>query len=380
MERCLQMRRFVRNVAAFFLPFFLIAFAFSPLFFAIINTGEFDSIEENIRKQRKDSNRLMGLGYNEQTAYYKLLNVNEYQPEIFSLGTSRVMQFKGACLFDFYNCGGAVSGNYDEYKNFLSNLTYRPKCIIVGLDAWVFNDAWNKTIQVYDEYQEIGEVNRTWGALFKAVIDDWLTKKWTCSDLNNYPQNIGFNGRVKDEGFMNDGSYYYGERYRFPSSSPDYAFADTLNRISNGNSRFEWGENIDSDTIVQLNELLSYCKHENINVIGFLAPFAPSIFNVMQQSGHYEYLEKIAPTCMQLFEKYNFEFYDYMDGASLGLTDQYFIDGFHGSEIVYAHILQDMAEHNSEIKKYFNSERTRELLENAYSEILFEAPEHRTGQ
>lgn len=369
------MAKFVRNIVLFLLPLLLIVLATIPLYFLAKGTGETDPIEKSAEEQRNNHNSIIGLGYNEQTAYYKLLNANYYEAPIISLGTSRVMQFKeGFFSSQFYNCGGAVAGNYNEYRNFIENLAYTPEMILVGLDAWVFNDAWNAGCAEYNTLQEIKEVDRGMIPLMKAIVKDWISKKWSAEELNMYPGNIGFNGRVKDNGFMYDGSYYYGDLYRDPTSSADYKFIDTKNRISNGVSRFEWGRDIDEDTLIQLESLLSYCKEHDITVIGFLAPFAPSIYSIMEDSGNYNYLNEIAPACNKIFSKYGYEFYDYMDGAILEVTDEYFVDGFHGSEIVYGRIIEKMIENDSDIKQYADLDNIKYLIENAYSEYVFDDP------
>lgn len=369
------MIKFVRNIVLFLLPLLVLLVAAVPFYFLAKGTGEFDSIAVSAEAQRKNPNCIIGLGYNEQTAYYKLLNANYYKAPVISLGSSRVMQFKKEFFsIEFYNCGGAVGGNYNEYRNFLENLEYTPETVIVGLDAWVFNDAWNIVCVEYKNFQYIKEVDRGTIPLMKAIVEDWISKKWTNDDLNQYPGNIGFNGRVKNSGFMYDGSYYYGDLYQDPTSSGDYEFSDTMNRISNGMLRFEWGEHIDDDTLNQLDNLLSYCKEQNINVIGFLAPFAPSIYDVMEESGNYHYLYEIAPACNKIFDKYDYAFYNYIDGDSIDMTDEYFIDGFHGSEIVYGHILKNMVDNGSGIEKYVDLSQIDMLIENAYSGYVFADP------
>ncbi len=369
------MVKFVRNIVLFILPLLLLVVGTIPVYFLARGTGEFDSIDVSTKVQRANHNCLVGLGYNEQTPYYKLLNANYSHAPILSIGTSRVMQFKKAFFSsEFYNCGGAVGGNYNEYKNFLENLDYNPETVIVGLDAWVFNDAWNVNCVEYESFQKIAEVERGTIPIMKSILWDWFTNKWKTEDLNLYPGNIGFNGRVKDSGYMYDGSYYSGDLYRDPSSSADFEFADTYNRISKGVSRFEWGDHIDEDTIRQLESLLSYCSDRNIQVIGFLAPFAPSVYDIMNESGKYGYLDEIKPACMGLFDKYGFEFYDYMDGGKLDLTDDCFLDGFHGSEIVYGSIIIDMVNHNSSLEKYVDINHINELLKHAYSGYAFKNP------
>ena len=208
----------------------------------------------------------------------------------------------------------------------------------------------------------------------KSILTDWILKKWTVADLNLYPGNIGFNGRVKDSGFMYDGSYYDGGLYREPALSGDYEFSNTENRIVYGKNRFEWGDHIDDDTLNQLENLLSYCREHGIKVIGFLAPFAPHIYDMMRQSGNYNYLNEIEVACCNLFNLYNFEFYNYMDGESLEVTDDCFLDGFHGSELVYGRILEKMVMDGSDIKQNVDLGQIHSLIQNAYSGYTFENP------
>ncbi len=369
------MFRFLKNILLFILPLVLMISPSIPIYFMAKETGEFNAIADNAEKQRGNHDCLLGLGYNEQTAYYKLLNTNFYQTPVISLGTSRVMQFKDVFFSsEFYNCGGAVGGNYNQYRNYLENLCYTPEIVLLGIDTWVFNDAWNSDCVEYESFQEIRELDRGTITLMKSIFKDWLLGKWDQSDLSNYPVNIGFNGRVKDNGFMYDGSYYYGDLYRDPASSADYEFADTKRRINKGVERFEWGEHIDDDTLRQLENLLSYCGDNGIELVGFLTPYAPSIYDMMEDSGKYEYLDEIVPACTMLFKKYGFEFYDYMDGEKLDLSDDYYPDGFHGSEIVYGRILTDMVSKESVVADYVDKKRIDELISKAYSGYVIENP------
>ena len=61
-----------------------------------------------------------------------------------------------------------------------------------------------------------------------------------------------------------------------------------------------------------------------------------------------------------------------MCGDVLGTDDSYYIDGFHGSEVVYANIIKDMLNHHSSIGEYINEDALDDLLENPYSNLLLE--------
>ena len=369
------MKRFIKNIFLFFIPVILFCSAMIPFYLVAVNCGEFKDIEENVEAQRKNHDMLIGLGYNEQTTYYKLINANYFKADVIALGTSRVMQFKKVFFkSSFYNCGGAVGGNYKEYVNFLKNLTYKPEVILLGLDQWVFNRAWNRSCKDYIQFKKIEKDNRNKGFMLIRIVKDWTKKKWRFADLKLYPVNIGFNGRIKDAGFMYDGSYYYGNVYRTPQNQEDYQFKDTFTRIEMGKSRFEWGNHIDADTLAQLKNLLDYCSEKGIRVIGLLPPFAPSVYNKMIRSGNYGYFSEIGPACQKLFSTYNFEIYDFADSNCLMVTDDFFLDGFHGSEVVYGKILQDLTRQESIISKYIDESMADKILNNAYDGLTFYNP------
>lgn len=371
------MKKFVIRLFVFIIPYIIWGVIFLSFMRVGYIAGEFRDIDLLIQEQRKDHSIFIGMGYNAQTIYYKLTNANYYQPDVISLGTSRVMQFKNEYFSaGFYNCGGAVGGNYDEYLNFLKNLKYHPKLIILGLDQWVFNDSWNQSCDIYSDYTDITLIDRNKIVMTDAIIRDWIAGKWTLNEINNYSMNYGFNGRVKDNGFQWDGSYYYGNFYRAPEVQEDYLFADTFKRIDGGYGRFDWGEHIDNETLEYLENFLRYCRSNDIEVIGFVPPFAPSVYNRMVESGKYGYLFEIDPVCEKLFGEYGYEYYSYMGGAALGADDSYFIDGFHGGEVMYAYIIKDMLGHNSNIRQYINEDKLNDLLAGCYSNLLLEELMH----
>ena len=90
-------------------------------------------------------------------------------------------------------------------------------------------------------------------------------------------------------------------------------------------------------------------------------------------------MTEIMPACTELFEKYQYEIYDYADGAALGVTDAYFVDGFHGSEVTYAYLLKDMAAKNQSVRDAVDLKKMGELICGRYSEKVFFDPDERHG-
>ena len=367
------MKKFIKNVVLFITPFLL----FSPilLWFVYIGyrTGELKDADEVILEQRENDSTLLGLAYNEQNAYYKISNANYYQADVIAVGTSRVMQIRNDYFTtSFYNCGGGANENFDSYLNFIKNLEYKPQVIILGLDCWVFNDNWNRGLMHYEDYRAIEKTKRSKLSLVKALISDWNAKKWSRDTLSFFPNNIGINGIVKNNGFRNDCSYCYGDTYLHPESQPDYQFMDTIERINNGVSRFEYGDHIDSETIKLLDNLLAYCEGSGIYVVGFTAPLAPGIYERMEHSGNYGYLDEIVPECNRIFSEHGFGLYDYLDGESLGYGDEYYVDGFHGGDIVYAEIVKRIAEHVTEVAFCVDYDLLLEIVKNNEDFLVFD--------
>lgn len=189
------MKKFLCQLLLFLIPFYFVGLLIGGVYYVGCATGEFDDFDRLIEAQRQDHDVFIGMGYNEQTAYYKLKNANYYQADVIALGTSRVMQFKDDYFnASFYNCGGAVSCNYDEYLNFVKNLNYTPEIIILGLDQWVFNDEWNRSCTAYENYKPIELIDRDIVAMEWNMIKDFVHHKWDFYSIRKYPMNYGFNG------------------------------------------------------------------------------------------------------------------------------------------------------------------------------------------
>ena len=371
------MKRFLCRFFVFLIPFICFGSIAAPFFFIGIQTGELQSFDKLMEKQRDDHSIFIGMGYNEQTGYYKLKNANFYQAEVIVLGTSRVMQFQANCFSgSFYNCGGGVGENYDEYLNFLKNLDYTPNVILLGLDAWTFNNAWNKSCPLIDKYKPVMLIERNKLSIIWNIMVDFVNHKWNWNSIRQYRMNYGFNGRVRDAGFRWDGSYYYGIDYQELDLQNDFRFQDVFERISSGVQRFEWGDHVDTETYGYLVELLEYCKANRIEVVGIAPPFAPIVYDKMIASGKYKYLSEISPMCNELFAKYGYEYFDYMDGSILEVDDTYFIDGFHGGEVVYACILHDMIEKDSSISRYIDIGKLVTVIEKCDSSLLLDNSGH----
>lgn len=361
-----------------FLPFMLI-FAY-PLW-VIVVSGEAVSLEQVVHIEEGSSFRrgYYGLAFFNVNAYYKLLKTQFRKPEILVLGTSRVLQFRRNFFLphtSFYNAGHGVK-YLGEYQSFLELLSphQKPKLLIINLDQWQFNPNWQANIfRTYKthSYEEDNKDSRSFlNLLFRNTRKIYLYS-FQGIIRNNilwhnffHQDSIGLAGIIGKQGFREDGSLRHGF---FISGRKEHQRL-TLLFIKNADAKdmFTYGKRIDLKRLVILRELLEYCQQNKIHVIGFLPPFSPDGFNIIQKKGkEYAYMSKIYPAIAPIFAEYGFTLADFADPASLDTksSDDEFIDGFHGSEKTYLQILIQLAKRDEYLAKYVNLNFLENLLQN----------------
>lgn len=364
------MRKFLKKGLLFSIP--LIILIVPPVFVLLISSENFKDIDGVIKN---DDKYIIGYAYNEENYnYLKWKTLTRQEPfETVALGSSRVLQFRRQMFTStFYNAGYTIS-SINDFLPFLESIPKEnyPKYLIIGLDQWMFNDA-------YDNLSESPDID-LWAtsfkktpttAIIKNVWKDLFNKKYGINTLVEQDpiMHIGLNAKVNNTGFRNDGSMYYGQQIQRllnnDSLANDYHFNNTKNRINKGIIRFQYGSEVNNKALLKLDELLSFCKEHNIFVIGFLPPFADEIYEMGMSSGNYKLWPKIPLMCLPIFEKYNFEFYDFSNMALCNSDDTEAIDGFHGGESTYLRLLIKILKNNSVLNRVSSIEKLNTDLNN----------------
>jgi hypothetical protein len=370
------MKKFCLKIAVFILPLFL--FLVPPIYI-LYHTGEnFNDLDATLKSNRKS---IIGYSYNEKNYRYlkwkKLMTHKRF--EVIALGSSRVLQFREN-MFEtsFYNAGYTISGVAD-FIPFLKTIPKEkhPKYLIIGLDQWMFNKNWDaiKTIKDASFWTEAFSKNPD----TKTILTTWqdlLASKYNFNITNhkNEIQLIGLNACVNNLGFRNDGSMDYGngikKKIAKDPTANDYNFNDTFSRIEEGRIQFKYGNHINPKALSELEKLLNYCKINQIHVVGFFSPFADAVNKKMNDSKKFQYKDKLYESCSPLFKKYSFELYDYSNLKSVKSNDNEVIDGFHGSENIYAKILLDMLNSGSRLNEVSNIKKLTIDLKNPINRYL----------
>ena len=359
------MRKFIINFLVFAAPFFILVL---PPVYVLKSSGEnFRNIDNVILSNNK---YLIGYAYNESNYRYikwkKLFSGDKHT--VVAIGSSRVLQFRsGMFNADFFNAGYAIRG-INEFVPFLSSIPEkkRPNYLIIGLDQWMFNRAWDNL--------ESKPGPHTWSHSFskypdfvtiKSVWYDLLSKKYDLANLSGRigDDRIGLSAKVNGLGFRNDGSIYYGDRIRRLLSDyqreTEINNASTYDRIREGNDRYSYCDSVNPGALEQLNQLLLFCREKQIKVIGFLPPFSDKVNGILERSGHYKYLSSIYPKAINIFNRNGFELYDFTCLKYCNSNDNETVDGAHGGELTYLRILIKMLEANSVLNQVADLKQLR---------------------
>ena len=375
------MKKMIFNLLIFVFPLLLLL---GPNYYVLFSSKEnFHNIDGTIHNF-ENQKYLIGYLYNEDNyRYIKYKALSEKKATVVALGSSRVLPFRKEMFeADFYNAGFAVD-NVRDFQGFLSCIPEKnlPDYLILGLDQWMFNDAWNDATErtpkphwTKNNSFDAGKGVKKTENLYPDLFTGQLSLSMQTNAAPSGVERIGLNALLHSTGFRNDGSAYYGELIQKlmekDTSISDYNFRNTFRRINNGNERFQFGNQVSEKALTVLNQLLVFCKSNKIQVIGFIPPFADAVYTKMKNSGNYEYMEKLYPALKPIFNRHDFEIYGYDDVSSVGSSDLQTTDGFHGGENTYVRIMIDMLRNKSSLNKVSKLEKLEKDLNTAVSNYV----------
>lgn len=331
----------------------------------LTNDGtDFDKIIEMQRNNEKET--IIGMGYGEvNNEYLKMTNVNYYKPEIITIGASVCMQYKDFFFnTSFYNTGRS-SYLFSQYSNFLSHINddALPKIIILDLSHRNFNR------EEIDEQYPIIKTDYSVVESLKFNKINPLRLMLNCSHYMTVCDNrLGSAALFQDSGFLQDGSYYYGNVYK------DYGKNIEDIKISVDNEDFVWlteSPDIDPSALESLDRFLSLCDEKDIFVIGSIPPIAVSVLPYIEnhKDDTCRYVYQIYPEAKKIFDKYGYEIYDYTDLRSFEIDDSYFVNWIHGGEVSFLRMVIDMDERGSILNEYTDLSYLKTLYENRFSNL-----------
>ncbi len=312
----------------------------------------------------------------ERRFQYKVMSINFRQPDIIAVGSSRVLQMRSE-LFNrdpdkFYNAGnqglilsevtGIIHAIHDEAM---------PKILLLEMDQyWFVHGTESLTNNVVDMSRSedslldiLPQTKSFWAEVIKDSIP--INQILQRQDALKFIPTLGLFTINGGTGYRPDGTRP-SDKLSFDSQLIDEKIERSFETIENGKKMYRQSEVIDTIALQELQGILDYLHSKDVLVIGYMPPFAPTIYQQLMDSGQYEYMLQFEPTLTPLFEQYGFAFFDFTDPAKTGTQDRDTWDGWHPSEkitsLIYLHIAEQMPDVFAE---YTDISALRDILSQA---------------
>ncbi len=303
---------------------------------------------------------LYGASYSNTYSLYKYSVLTERKADVLAVGDSRVLQFKSEFFNDkkdFYNAG-MLFVTARACLTSLQNMPPEalPKVLIYGIDQSVLTKAncYNSPFDVPEFMRD--EQYATPASMLKAMSIDIGKGKYSLLDILVPFSKIGITAKTDKSGFMQDGSYYYGKIYNSGDTAAKRVAKD-LDRIKEGKDWFAGDTEIYQDSIEVFGQIADFCNEKGIKLIAFMPPFSPSGYKAYRSRSDTKFIDDIDTKVAPVFTSRGAEFYNFTDPSVLSLTDEEFIDAFHGSDVAYLRILQAMLKDGSYLNEYVSADK-----------------------
>ncbi len=333
----------------------------------LASVGEQYAIDEIVRKQHeqfKNNNTcLYDSALNNISDIYKLEIYKYVRPDILVLGSSRVLQFRPNMFsVPMVNAGGGMGSVAQGYQFLTEALKeHRPKHIIMGVDFWWFNEEFDKVENIdfiLPQFSNsIYELNN-YLLPFKWLYDG----KINIRNLKEYSSNCHFGAIASErqDGYGPFGSYYYNSVVFGKNNSNDEGFKNTLRRIEEGNDRFQYGAKVSQGHYENFIKLMEMIKEEGLEVTIIFPPLASIVYEAMKNiENKYAYVWELEDMIINQYDGFSFH-----DSSLVSVSDCEFIDGFHGGDVVYARILNNLKSKRSELSQYINIDEVTQIENN----------------
>lgn len=256
----------------FLLPVFLIFFF--PFLLMLIG-GE---ILGPYTAPKNKHTEIFGLSYSYPVKYYKTKMTNILEPDILILGSSRSMQFNSSFFNTNYStyCAGGAINSVKNFEIFWERIEKKPKFLILTIDPWWFNKNYDNIKQNYYPIDYIKPENpaKIFFNQWRKVYKDFFERKLSIAYVTKSKNKYGYLAIMKNEGFVNDGTYQYSEEklargYHFEN---DNYYKDAVEN----DDRFKTCNSINVDALyVFENFLRNACKEIGCSNVFIVYPAMP---------------------------------------------------------------------------------------------------------
>lgn len=337
------------------------------------------AIERAVAAQSTGGFAIFGSGLSQDFVDYKLRLYAATKPAIIAIGSSRVMQFRGAWFREnFLNMGG-VAGNLAVLRSTIDALLAcaKPQAVIIGIDFWWFLPQWEADPGEYvpptsGSYNySLASLKKTWEWLFQGKISASELFKPILGIFGKgfRKDRFGIMAQQTSDGFGPDGSWYYTAEITGQKPAFDYKFHDTLQNIRLGIHAFyhaKPGQTVPAEAHLDtFAEIWCKLRSRGVQTFAFIPPISGTALASMRPED-YPHLYKLRDALLER----GIDVVDFSDPRTLGASDCEFVDGFHGGEVAYARVLRAMADRWPALLAYVNMEKLDAVIRDWHGHAL----------
>lgn len=345
-------RRLWRYLAVFVVPVLAAALVGAGLYTFLARSGETTGPISAAQRQAETGEKY-GAALVYRPFAFKLARYRQVRPEVLLVGSSRVMPFAGeAFSAPVYNGGGAAN-NLDQAIAFIDAAlaVHQPEAILLGLDYWWFNP--NRDDEIDTTSQDSDEIELSLSQL-RAPIDWVLAGKVTpgallaaLSPFYTAPDGIGALAQFEHQGWDKHGRYDYGDLFDGNLKSDDVQFERSLERLrkAKASSKFSVAVEPSPPALAKLQGLVDKLQAQGVEVTLLLPPVAPPV--LAQLTGTPD--NTLMPALWPALHGLGVPIIEVQDPATINSATCEFIDGFHGGEVTYLRILDQIASYEGGI-------------------------------
>jgi hypothetical protein len=296
---------------------------------------------------------------------YKMQGIRYHKPDLLVLGSSRVMMFRSFHFIDstsFYNAGGILqcAADVEEFSKLICDGKLNlPKIIVIGIDPWWFKRDMDRTETWLDDYNLVDHAK-----LFSERPRTYF-KLITNRDILNAPviesENIGAYSKIKGSGFRKDGSksiesevidgYLKNPKYIDRENPP------IRDRIKQGLTNRFSPAIPDEKTLDRTIAALQKITKAGVKIVVYFPPFSTESMDLLNQSEkHFEWWNFIQQTAFPAFRIASDYIINTECPRDYNLKDDYFLDGFHPSEVFIGYQLQEHSKRSELLRQLINPE------------------------
>jgi len=286
---------------------------------------------------------------------YRVETINYRKPEILVLGSSRTTNIR-ADVFDkqpdvFYNA--SVEGfNIGENERLLYsiNADALPNILLLGMNQNLMK-AENILLDTTRPTQLSDEIpidELVLGTVFRTLEDmltegDFVEMGLAREPIYSDTTLFGTRAHTFGHGYLADGS----TRNRVVEQwSRSYITQETRrdrNEMTNRENKFRPGETVNQAYLAKIEGMLQYAQEHEIQVVGFLPPFAPEFYEELVASDDFEFMFEASRQLAELFSEYDAYYFDFTSPYYFRLGERNFRDSWHSSDYIMSQIILTMA-------------------------------------